>query len=721
VTSDVRAVAEAANGKQDAALSVHRPWLVAMGGVLVALAFAALALIVAFQTHPVADIAVGDSVQDGTLVRDFNTPEVQPASSTGSHAYRWSKGESALVFPGIGRTAATVTLTMAGGPNPMPQPQVRLLANGGELTRLTLTPDFADYTVTIPAPYLRMGNLTLTLDTTPFRASGDRRELGVLVSRVRVVPAGGFALPPARPLLALWGAVALLTLALLVAGLSGGEAAVAAVLVSLAVAAGLVVNRLFVTVAASAWLRVGIAALLLALVLRLVMPRVVGSQQSAVGSESSGTRTRPYRWLLAVAVAVFSLRLGGLWHPAMIVSDLTFHVHRFEDVVVRHQWYQEIPALYASGRPVPYPPAAYLLFAPFAALVPDHAALLTLGTQLLDSSRVVLVGMVAWRLTGDRVAGACAAFVAGMTPIAFLLFSWGNLTDATGEVALTVVFALLTLAWPRLREPRFAVAFVVALLFTLLAHIGVAVTAVAFIGMTVALGLLAVVRGHIGRGSTMLCTPLPIAARPIVTLVALSLVAAVLAVALFYRVPLTGAKAAPVSEATSPVVPRAVSGYTIGAPRPDATIGLPATQTRNPLVAVVGQLGEEAWAFYRVWPLLFAPVGVWLLRRRLRTAPTSDEPVASGSQYRDADANAALVLSAWLVGALVLLIVGVFSGQFVRYAVSALPAVSVGVGVTLAYGWQWRVGRVAVLALLALTAFATLVVWYGRITRTYHA
>lgn len=699
-----------------------------MGEVLVALAFAALALIVAFQTHPVADIAVGDSVQDGTLVRDFNTPEIQPASPTGGHAYRWSKGESALVFPGIGRTAATVTLTLAGGPNPMPQPQVHLLANSGELTRLTLAPDFADYTVTIPASYLRTGNLTLTLDAVPFRAPGDRRELGVLVSHVRVVPAGGFALPPARPLLALWSAVVLLTLALLVAGLSGGEVAVAGMLVSLAVAAGLVVNRLFVTVAASAWLRVGIAALLLALVLRLIMLRVVGSWQLAVGSESSGTRmrTQPYRWLLAVAVAVFSLRLGGLWHPAMIVSDLNFHVHRFEDVVVQHQWYQEIPALYASGRPVPYPPAAYLLFAPFAALVPDHAALLTLGTQVLDSVRVVLVGVVAWRLTGDRIAGACAAFVAGMTPIAFLLFSWGNLTDATGEVALTVIFALLALAWPRLREPRFAVAFVVALLFALLAHIGVAVTAVAFIGMTVALGLLAVVRGQIdrgGRGGTVLRTPLPIATRPIVTLVALSLVAAVLAVALFYRVPLTGAKAAPVAEAPSPVVPRAASGYTIGAPRPDATIGLPATQTRNPLVAVVGQLGEEAWAFYRVWPLLFAPVGVWLLRRRLRTVSTLDEPAAFGSQYidADADANATLVLNAWLIGALVLLVVGVLSGQFVRYAVSALPAVSVGAGVTLAYGWQWRVGRGAVLALLALLAFATLVVWYGRVTRTYHA
>jgi len=687
--------------------------------LLVAMAFAALVLALAFQTHPVADSAIGNSVADGTLVRGFNAAEAQPAN-TGGRTYRWSQGESSIVYPGIGRTAATVTLTLAGGANPMPQ--VRLLANGGELTRLTLTPDFADYTVQVPAPYLRTGNLTLTLDTLPFHAPGDRRELGVLVSRVRVVPDGGFALPPARPLLALWGAVVLLMLALCVVGLSGGEAAVAGVAVAVAVAVGIAGNRFFITVATAAWLRVGIVTLLLAPVLRGAVSLIARRRASA------GINIPDARGILAVAVAIFAVRLGGLWHPAAIVSDLAFHVHRFEDVVVRHQWYQEIPALYASGRPVPYPPAAYLLFAPFAA-VPDHAALLTLGTQLLDAGRIVIVGFVAWQVARNPVAGTCAAFLAGATPVASLLFSWGNLTDATGEAALTVVFALLMLAWPRLREPRVAVAFVAALLFTLLAHIGVAVTAVAFLSMAVVLAAAWSLRRSRSVG----------ALRALVPLVALSLVAGILAVALFYRVPLagasgtSGAKAATVMDAPAPVPPPATSGYTIGAPRPDATIGLPAVRTANPAVAVVGQFGEEAWAFYRVWPLVLAPVGVWLLDKRGRERDAEGEregktpgvvttdTTAAATEYPTQNAPyPVLALSAWLLGALVLLIVGVLTGQFVRYAVSALPAVAVGASVALAHSWRWPWGRVAVIALLAFTGLATLFMWYGRITRTYH-
>ena len=155
----------------------------------------------AYQTHPAYDIAIGKRVQDDPLVQDFNAAERQPAAA-GGRAYRWTRGESSIVFPGIGRNAAAVTLTMAGGANP--NPDVTILANNGEIARLHLTPDFADYPLAIPAPYLTTGNLTLTLQATPFHAPGDRRELGVLVSRVRVQPSGGHRPAPradgARPL-----------------------------------------------------------------------------------------------------------------------------------------------------------------------------------------------------------------------------------------------------------------------------------------------------------------------------------------------------------------------------------------------------------------------------------------------------------------------------------------------------------------------------------------
>jgi hypothetical protein len=46
--------------------------------------------------------------------------------------------------------------------------------------------------------------------------------------------------------------------------------------------------------------------------------------------------------------------------------------------------------------------------------------------------------------------------------------------------------------------------------------------------------------------------------------------------------------------------------------------------------------------------------------------------------------------------------------------------VAVGAGVALGYTWQWRWGRVVVLAFLAFSVVSTLLVWYGRITRAYH-
>src|SRR6185437_2159241 len=106
-------------------------------------------------------------------------------------------------------------------------PDVTILAIGGQIARLHLAPDFTDYPIAGSAPYLTTGNWTLTFQATAFHAPGDRRELGVLVSRVQVQPAGGFALPPARTFLALWGAIMLSMVALLAVGLRGWEAATA--------------------------------------------------------------------------------------------------------------------------------------------------------------------------------------------------------------------------------------------------------------------------------------------------------------------------------------------------------------------------------------------------------------------------------------------------------------------------------------------------------------
>ncbi|MGI8689252.1 MAG: hypothetical protein ACR2M3_11795 [Thermomicrobiales bacterium] len=681
---------------------------------------AAVVIGVAYQTHPAYDIAICQRVQDDPLVQDFNTAERQPAAM-GGRAYRWTRGESSIVFPGIGRNAATVTLTMAGGPNP--HPDVTILANTGEVAHLHLTPDFADYPIAIPAPYLTTGTLTLTFRTEPFRAPGDRRELGVLVSRVRIQPSGGFALPPARTALALWGAVMLVMLALLVVGLRGWEAAVMALLVMIGIGLLLARNRLFIALGAGPWLRVAGGTFLLAAALRFAMPPLM-RRLGIVGGVWEA------RWALAAIIGVFAVRLGGLYHPAMIVSDLTFHVHRFDDVIVRHIWYQEIAALYDKNRPVPYPPGAYLLFAPFAPIVRNRADLLTVGTQLLDASRILVIGLVVWKVTQDRIAAACATLIAGIVPVAFIIFSWGNLTNAVGEWALTLVFALLALGADRLRKPWLTVSFIAVILLALLSHIGVAVTTVVL--LAVALGLWACMLLRQRR--------MPWRDRDFLAALALTCIAGALAFALFYRIPLTSAHAATNDPALANVPAASTGGrYEIGGPRPDPSIGLNDARTNNPVVAVAGQVWVEGYAFYRLWPLLLAPLGYWLLlridlpsnslpggkgnRRAVHEPPLqmSHSPFPKRKGVGGLGSRLCLVCLVWFGVALLFLVVGVLAGRYVRYAVTAIPAVAVGAGVAIGYLWQWRWGRGIAIVLFVFGITATLLVWYGRITRAYHA
>lgn len=665
-------------GRLGSSVGVRAWWWIAAVAVIAAAVIGA-----AYQTHPTYAITIGQRVQDDPLVQEFNTAEHQPAA-VGGRTYRWTRGESSIAFPGIGRSAATVTLTMAGGPNP--DPDVIVLANNGEVAHLHLTPDFADYPIAIAAPYLTTGNLTLTIRATPFRAPGDRRELGVLVSRVRIQPSGGFALPPARTALALWGAVMCVMLAFLVVGLRGWEAAAVTLLVVIGFGLLLARDRLFIALGAGPWLRVAGGIFLLAATLRFATLPLL-RRLGIVGGVWEA------RWALAAVIGVFAVRLGGLYHPAMIVSDLTFHVHRFEDVIVRHIWYQEIVALYDKNRPVPYPPGVYLLFAPFAPIVRNRADLLTVGTQLLDASRILVIGLVVWKGTRDRIAAACATLIAGIVPVAFIIFSWGNLTNAVGEWALTLVFAILALGADRLRKPWLAVGFVAVILLALLSHIGVAVTTVVLLAVALGLWVCMLLRER----------RVPWRDHDFLAALALTCIAGALAFALFYRIPLTSAHAATNDPALENMPAASTGGrYEIGGPRPDPAIGLNDARTNNPVVAVAGQVWVEGYAFYRFWPLLLAPLGYWLL-------------------WRGLGPRLCLVCLIWFGVAFLFLVAGVLAGRYVRYAVTAIPAVAAGAGVALGYLWQWRWGRGIAIVLLVFSIASTLLVWYGRITRAYHA
>ncbi len=157
----------------------------------------ALVVLVPILLFGVYQVRLGHTVHVGVLTDDkpyqlgFNAPEQAELGD-----YRWTTEESVIRLPGLGRGAYRLTLYLAGSANP--RPTVAVAVNGNALQTLTLTPGLAPYTVEVPASAVDDGDLNIQLRSSTFQSPGDRRQLGVVMQRVEVVPTGdaGVLLPP---------------------------------------------------------------------------------------------------------------------------------------------------------------------------------------------------------------------------------------------------------------------------------------------------------------------------------------------------------------------------------------------------------------------------------------------------------------------------------------------------------------------------------------------
>ncbi len=673
----------------------------------------ALALTAAYQVRPVQVIEVGDAAHDTALLRGFYGPERQSAAD-GGRRYRWTRDTGEVVFPGLGRGPVRVELTLNRDANP--NDTVRVLANGGELTTLTLLPRFSTYTIDVPAAYLTSGNLTLALRTTPFASAGDpstRRTLGVVVSRVVISPQStGFALPPARVALALWLGVMGVALGLLVAGLGPVSALIGAAVTAGALAFGLVVDRAFVTTDAGGIAAGGAAMIAVAALVRLAVPPLCRWRGLAVTA-------RDVPWLAAIVAGVIALRLAGSLHPAIAVVDLRFHLNRLSDVVDHHTLLLRIVSAEAGGREVLYAPTPYLVLWPLTVLVRNRALLLVLFAGGIDAARFCVLWAVTRATAGEnRTANLTAATMAAM-PVGWIVYSWGIYANIFAEGMLTLLFALLVLSYRQLagrRRGAWTVLFALVICLTLLAHLGVLVltaAVVALYGLARLVEAVAVTR----RGDLFARFALA------------GVVAAVLAFALFYRFPVAalmhGAGGTPTETATATTALTVAHGYLTGGATPDDRIGLNAVQTDNFAVALALEAWFNARAFYGVWPILAALVGGALLARRgwraqfARLGSDGSDEDASGTSAGHAW-DAALTIGIWLVVVVVMLVVGLVGRLYVRYPLFALPAVALGAGVALAaLARRGLWGQLVVAVLLIFSVASSLLLWYDRIVYAF--
>jgi hypothetical protein len=208
------------------------------------------------------------------------------------------------------------------------------------------------------------------------------------------------------------------------------------------------------------------------------------------------------------------------------------------------------------------------------------------------------------------------------------------------------------------------------------------------------------------------------------------LLAALVAFALFYRFPahdlIAGQHAAAVDqEATATQPAPQAQRYRTGGATPDDRIGLPAVSTAHLSVALAREAWEQSFAFYRIWPVLACVAGVVALWRTGRTEDSGlkTEQLAPNSVLmppKGHPQSSVLTLSVWMAVAAIMLVVGIVARLYVRYPLFALPAVSLGSGIALAWlvrrAW-W--GRYVAAALLAFSALTTLLMWYDRIVYAF--
>ena len=112
--------------------------------------------------------------------------------SNDNFSYRWTSPMWSIDIPDYPKLSSELHLSLLSL-NPGP---VRILdANGLELYNFTPTDQLQDYKFNVPASLISQNQLYLSVQSSPYSVKGDKRSLGLIVSRVELVPQKAFIFP----------------------------------------------------------------------------------------------------------------------------------------------------------------------------------------------------------------------------------------------------------------------------------------------------------------------------------------------------------------------------------------------------------------------------------------------------------------------------------------------------------------------------------------------
>lgn len=206
-------------------------------------------------------------------------------------------------------------------------------------------------------------------------------------------------------------------------------------------------------------------------VLSVLLPPLAILQTSRVAALRSGSWSAGLVTLAVLAKLVFALSgYGG--------GDISFHVHRLNDFARGEVQTRSVAPGLESPLPVPYPPGAYALLSPFAGLADDRRGPVVIGAGLWAGevlSLLLIMAIARKAGLGGRAALAAGALYAALPEGVLVMFK-GILANIFGQVG--ALFTILCLI-----PPVSAVGLSFAMAATFLAHLGVTLNLLLFLGV----------------------------------------------------------------------------------------------------------------------------------------------------------------------------------------------------------------------------------------------
>lgn len=411
-----------------------------------------------------------------------------------ARTYRWSRGESAVVLPGLGRGAWLVELDVIAA-HPRGQPvNARVVANDMLFAPLPDDHNPRRVRLLVPPDAMGSGDLRLTLQADTYR---DPRPLGVLVSDMLVSPiaAGSgpsavlWLLPPWTILLASVVIVGVLFVCLASLGVPlWGVGGIGAAVIALE-AWGLAFHRFPTSIMLPGIALLALWSLVLLVVLRPLVQRLFASGCVSENPSANGTTgateargmTKATNILLLLFFAGYWLKAGAMFYPYFVAIDVHWHMDR-----VRHILDGGLPLYYGTNNPlnestmplaewgtekpvIPYSPYYHMFAAGFVLFPWSLEMSANMVSVLLDCLHVPLIALLACGGGLSRRGALLAAALYAVLPVNFLLHSWGNVPTTFGLFWALAATAFIVVAWNHLHRRWFFVSllllFLAALLF----------------------------------------------------------------------------------------------------------------------------------------------------------------------------------------------------------------------------------------------------------------